>query len=808
MEEIRLPDFHELVLRFLQIKSDKDASAAAHNAYVNLFNTHILRFPTADDFNPLGETIPQVKAASRLLESTTGIFHRRVDCCIDSCIAFTGRYAELKECPICEQPRYDGRNKPQKTFDYIPLVHRLRLLWANPDQARTMKDYRHSADEDSRTGQIGDYWNGALHQEHVRDGFFSNEHDMALSFSTDGLQLFTVGQYSVWPLLIINLNLPPAIRVKKCNLMLCGIIPGPKSPKDIHSFLQVMIDELKELQAGIPDVYDASTKTSFILRAHLCLVSGDLPAIAKLMGISGTNSYQYCRFCKCKGIHTSHIYCPLQSPVDWTGEPFEYDASNLELRSDDEYREGARHLALPFLPIPPKPVHSSGVAQYSLFYELHTIVFPRSFPIDVMHLVFENVQPKLFKWWTGTFFKKNDDDDDNPQDDLRLPDGVWKQIGKDMETSRKTIPSAFGRALRDIYKYNKSFKAEEWCSFLFLYSPVLLQGRLPPDLYSHYMKLVTAVEMAVDYHLSQDNLARLTILLREFVVEYEQLYYRYQSQRARACLATIHLLLHVAESIKDCGPAWVYWQFPCERVCGMLKAKVKSRIYANRNLSLSLLLEEQFKYLPYTSSYTNQSRQTSVPPFTRDIGGQRYGFFCPKRSFTLSAEESQRLSSYYHRLLDLPSREIGERLSDDAVKFARCSLPGDVDTVGSTWNESRRTNVGYVRLASAIRYTQRYRHPGGHETQRIQYGRVLYFFVHTFDERERMLLFLQRFSAEDLSNQLGVGGAKIVRLVREDGPLEVIGVEAVDVAVGVIESNGKRYIIGRFELSNDPDEVI
>jgi len=45
-----------------------------------------------------------------------------------------------------------------------------------------------------------------------------------------------------------------------------------------------------------------------------------------------------------------------------------------------------------------------------------------------------------------------------------------------MQISRKTIPTAFGRAIRNIDTYHKSFKAEEWSSFLTQYSPVLLRG--------------------------------------------------------------------------------------------------------------------------------------------------------------------------------------------------------------------------------------------------------------------------------------------------------------------------------------------
>ena len=72
-----------------------------------------------------------------------------------------------------------------------------------------------------------------------------------------------------------------------------------------------------------------------------------------------------------------------------------------------------------------------------------------------------------------------------------------------MQISRKTIPTAFGRAIRNIDTYHKSFKAEEWSSFLTQYSPVLLRGpgRLQHNIYEHYMKLVNAIDLAIDYDI-------------------------------------------------------------------------------------------------------------------------------------------------------------------------------------------------------------------------------------------------------------------------------------------------------------------
>jgi len=51
--------------------------------------------------------------------------------------------------------------------------------------------------------------------------------------------------------MFINANLPPDIRVKKENLLISAIIPGPNQPQDFNSFLRPIIDELKLLQGKL-----------------------------------------------------------------------------------------------------------------------------------------------------------------------------------------------------------------------------------------------------------------------------------------------------------------------------------------------------------------------------------------------------------------------------------------------------------------------------------------------------------------------------------------------------------------------------
>ena len=55
--------------------------------------------------------------------------------------------------------------------------------------------------------------------------------------------------------------------------------------------------------------------------------------------------------------------------------------------------------------------------------------FPNSFPVDFMHLIYENIASYMFKYWTGNFFQKDYEQDNG---DYVLDKTTWKEIGDEM----------------------------------------------------------------------------------------------------------------------------------------------------------------------------------------------------------------------------------------------------------------------------------------------------------------------------------------------------------------------------------------
>jgi hypothetical protein len=98
--------------------------------------------------------------------------------------------------------------------------------------------------------------------------------DVAFILTTDGVQTFKTGTGGCWPIYLINCNLAPDIRNKKEHMWMLGIIPG--SAKDIHKYLEPLIQKFLELQRNGVAVYNAYTKQYVTVRAHLLFVTGDI----------------------------------------------------------------------------------------------------------------------------------------------------------------------------------------------------------------------------------------------------------------------------------------------------------------------------------------------------------------------------------------------------------------------------------------------------------------------------------------------------------------------------------------------------
>ena len=455
-------------------------------------------------------------------------------CCINSCVCYTGSYAELDKCPKCETSRLDESGRARRTFSYMPLVPRLRALMSNRTYA-TRLQYR--ADEHAKArmpGTTTDIFDGlhyrSLLGERVVVGdrklphnYFSDDRDIALGFATDGFAPFKKRKHTAWILLIFNYNLPPDQRFQKDNILCVGIIPGPKKPSDTDSFIYPLVRELLELANGV-SAYDALSNSLFALHAYVIAGFGDIPAVSMLMHMKGHNSLCPCRMCEIQGIRipdsrNKTLYVPLcrrnyPVPIDVV----EYHPETLPLRSHDRFMAQAKSVeSAPTEVRREELAKAYGIKGVPLLSALGSLKFPQSFPFDFMHLVWENLIPNLVLFWSGCYKGM---DEGQP---YVLDPRDWQDVGTTSAEATKTIPSSFGTSIPNPAKDRSTFTSSTWSVWSLFIAPTVLRDRFPDEsYYEHFCSLVRILNLCLQFEISKKDINEIESGIRRWVVDYER----------------------------------------------------------------------------------------------------------------------------------------------------------------------------------------------------------------------------------------------------------------------------------------------
>ncbi|XP_017227964.2 uncharacterized protein LOC108203507 [Daucus carota subsp. sativus] len=144
--------------------------------------------------------------------------------------------------------------------------------------------------------------------------------NLRLALAADGINPLNNGltdRYSCWRVVLITYNLPPWLCMKRKFVMLTVLVSGPHEPgNNIDVFLQPLIDDLLKLwEEGEPNVYDASTNSSFTFRAMLLWTINDFPPYGNLSGCVN-QGYMSCPVC---GVDTVAKYLSHRRKMCYQG---------------------------------------------------------------------------------------------------------------------------------------------------------------------------------------------------------------------------------------------------------------------------------------------------------------------------------------------------------------------------------------------------------------------------------------------------------------------------------------------------------
>ena len=126
--------------------------------------------------------------------------------------------------------------------------------------------------------------------------------------------------------------------------------------------------------------------------------------------------------------------------------------------------------------------------------------------------------------------------------------------------------------------------------------------------------------------------------------------------------------MHIADSIEDFGLCRGFWQFPMERLCGMLIPLINSRKLPYINLNNNVLLQERFKYLRFLPIFDKkvfsnfEGKKENTWPihrvYSNELYYHKYEFYSPSIGYILTKYEIMRLKAYYAAILQKDTYDI------------------------------------------------------------------------------------------------------------------------------------------------------
>ncbi|CAG8808612.1 10386_t:CDS:1, partial [Racocetra fulgida] len=117
--------------------------------------------------------------------------------------------------------------------------------------------------------------------------------------------------------------------------------------------------------------YDELTQEMFTLRGHIVSVSGDIPALSKVMCVSGHNAYSKCRYCYFRETYSeksTHVYFSLLPPRGYKGTI--YDPNHLPMRTHNSYLRDITKTECKSKNDRHKIERETGVNEHSIWFEL------------------------------------------------------------------------------------------------------------------------------------------------------------------------------------------------------------------------------------------------------------------------------------------------------------------------------------------------------------------------------------------------------------------------------------------------------
>ena len=244
-------------------------------------------------------------------------------------------------------------------------------------------------------GTYSDVYDGKVWKDFMyvnRQSFLASPFNYAFHLNVDWFQPFQHTQHSEGAIYLSVLNLPRQERFLKENIILVGVIPGPKEPAyHINSFLKPLVNDLLKMWDGV--YLKTANNITTLVRAALICVGCDIPAARKTCGFLGHRATMGCS------------KCLLAFPTKKFGEKADYsnfDRTEWVPRTDEHHRQEAMKSYHSLTKSERMDIEKKSGVRYSCLLELPYFNAPRMCVIDPMHNLLLGTSKMMVELWKSS----------------------------------------------------------------------------------------------------------------------------------------------------------------------------------------------------------------------------------------------------------------------------------------------------------------------------------------------------------------------------------------------------------------------
>ena len=346
-----------------------------------------------------------------------------------------------------------SRLYPFRVYCYHTIINAFQQLLLRKDFVNLCESTRTAYNADC----LSDVFHGTVWKKFLEiDGqkFLSLPFTYGVTINIDWFEPFKHYTYSVGVIYLVVMNLPRSVRYKRKNIILVGVIPGPKEPSlTINTYLAPLVSELLQLWRGISfKIYGSITQQ--IVRVALLAVACDLPAGRKVCGFLSHSANLGCSRCYCS-------FAQGFGRRDYSN----FDRDLWELRTSERHRKDISELSKCKTKTERANKESEIGCRFSELLRLPYFDPVNMLIIDPMHNLFLGSAKYITK-------------------EIWIKKGILNAASLDViheRIKRVQVPVSIGRLPARI-ESGTTFTAEQWMNWTLYYSVYCLFGLLSTDM--------------------------------------------------------------------------------------------------------------------------------------------------------------------------------------------------------------------------------------------------------------------------------------------------------------------------------------